>query len=390
MTVAETPNLPVPAMSGRGPGLLDRLRRRPWEFDFFQAVWLFERYCGGDTPVGLRGPVSRERLRFRPDVSLSFPATDVRRVSECLSHASGEPYYVMEVAFLGMYGVSTPLPLHYAIDVLRSSDRTSASQADETPGARGSAAREAPPSSSPTRDFMDIFHHRAIALFYRSWLKYRYERMFAAPQRDAITEYLQLLIGCPPSFDEATLGVPPIRLLRYAGVLTQHPRSATTLSGVLFDYWGDIPVRVTQFLGQWVPLEVGDQNRLGSANSRLGLDLTVGDQVYDLGGAFHITVGPVDWPTYLSFVPGGFRYKQTRALTRLYCCDPLAFTLEVALRAKEVPETRLASDDQAGCLGLTSWVRTEEMGETSVTFAASEESFVTLGLSPAEARTRAA
>lgn len=360
----------VPASSAAP--LMERLRNAAWEFDFFQAAWLFERYFAGGVAVGQRGPMARERLRFRPDVSLGFPATDVSRVVETNDADNGKPAHLLEVTFLGLYGVSTPLPLHYGVDVLRAVERGGGAHHEPGGGhdVHGEAAR--PLGSSATRDFLDVFHHRVISLFYRSWLKYRYERMFGSAERDAITHYLRLLIGCPDSFDESVLGVPPIRLLRYAGVLTQTPRSATTLEGVLADYWEDIPFKITQFLGQWVPIGEADQNRLGAANSGLGVDMTIGDQVYDLGGAFTIEVGPVDWDTYLSLVPGGDRYEQTRDLTRLYCRDPLAFTMQVTLEAGAVPETRLTLDDRAGRLGMTTWVRTEELGETSVTFAASE------------------
>ena len=123
---------------------------------------------------------------------------------------------------------------------------------------------------------------------------------------------------------------------------------------MLFDYWGDIPVRVESFVGQWVPLDPADLNRVGLLNSRLGVDLTVGDQVYDRGGVFNTAVGPVDWATYQSFVPGGFRYRQNRALTRLYCCDPLGFTLQVTLRPGEVPPMHLTSEEGGSALGMTS------------------------------------
>jgi type VI secretion system protein ImpH len=373
MTAADVIQTHAPAgASGPLAGLLERAYR----FDFFQAVWLLERYSSGDTLVGQRGPVGRERLRFRPDLSLGFPPTDLRRILLRHHPETGEPYYQAEVAFLGLYGVSTPLPLHYAVEILRTAE----------PGLERAAGPEEALASSPVRDFLDLFHHRLISLFFRSWLKYHYERMFAAPQRDVITEYLGLLGGCPPTYDAGTLGVSPIRLLRYVGVFTQRPRSASTLAGLLFDYWGDIPVEVRQFVGQWVPLAPTDQNRLGQSSCRPGLDLTVGEEVYDLTGTFDIAVGPVDWETYLSLVPGGFRFRQTRALAKLYCCDPLAFTLTVTLRAGEVPETRLASDGQAGALGLTSWVRADQLGETSVTFAASEETPVRIGLMPAGPR----
>lgn len=380
MTAVETNSSGPPAPETAAPSLLERLLRNPCAFEFFQAVWLLERYSGGEVLAGERGPVAAERLRFRPDTSLGFPATDLRRIFTRGASAGSAPQYLLEIAFLGLYGVSTPLPLHYAVEVLRGVEPGPQPSALETGGRP--AAAEPTGASSPVRDFLDIFHHRVISLFFRSWLKYRYERMFAAPQRDVLTEYLCLLNGCPPTYDQETLGVSPIRLLRYAGTLTQRPRSATTLAGLLFDYWGDIPVRIQQFVGQWVPLQEADQNRFGLVNCRLGEDLTIGEQVYDLSGTFGIEVGPVDWATYMTFLPGGSRYKQTRALTKLYCGDPLAFTIGVTLQAGEIPELRLTSDDHAGALGLTSWVRTADMGQTTVTFAGSEETTVTLGGRP--------
>ncbi len=370
MTATQTHPAESSSAAGEKPDLLERLRERAWEFDFFQAVWLLERHVPGGMLIGQRGPVAEERLRLRPDLSLGFPATDLRRLVKGELPDGGDPFYVLEVTFLGLYGVSTPLPLHYPVEVLR--------------GAAGVGVTWPEPARaiSPVRDFLDVIHHRVISLFYRAWLKYRYERMFGAAQRDVVTAYLRLLIGCPLAYDEATLGLPPLRLLRYAGALTQRPRSAMTLAGMLFDYWGDIPVQIEQFVGQWVPLDPADLTRLGAMNSQLGVNVTVGDQVYDLGGAFNIRVGPVDWDTYLTFVPGGFRFQQSRALAKLYCCDPLAFTLQITLLPGAVPETCLTLDDRAGALGLTSWVRTADLGETSVTFTATDETAVRLGASP--------
>jgi len=362
------------------PSLLERLLNHAVEFDFFQAVWLLERYYSGDgTAVGQRGPVSDEILRFRPSVSMGFPATDLCRMVPYRQRASSDPSYMLEVAFLGLYGVSTPLPLHYAVDVLRGAEPALIG-ADEAADEAEQAGR--PPGSSPVRDFLDVFHHRLISLFFRSWMKYRFERAFTIPQRDAITGYLRLLGGQPPTSDADTLGVSPMRLLRYLGALTQHPHSASTLEGLLCDYWDDKPVSVGQFVGRWVAIDAADQNRLGAANASLGMDLTVGEQVFDLAGRFKIRVGPVDWETFRSFVPGGSRFQQTQALTRFYCSDPLAFVIEVVLKPGAVPETQLTSDERAGALGLTSWARTADLGETSVMFDARAASNVSIGGTP--------
>ncbi len=367
--MASPPNVPI--ASDAGP-LLDRMLHAGWKFDFFQAVWLLERLCAGATPVGLRGPVTSEAIQFRPHVALGFPPTDVRRIAARPAEGDQEHRFRLDVTFMGLYGVSTPLPLHYAVDVLRSVDPYAITA--EASGDTGLAQREPAAArasdTNPTRDFLDLLHHRLISLFYRAWTKYRYDRAFGLPGRDSVTEYLLWLIGHSRAADEDVIGVCPLRLLRYAGVLTQHPRSAVTLEGVLTDYWDGLPVEVEQFRGRWVPLHDADRNVIGLGNCTLGVDLTVGDQVYDLSGAFTVTVGPVDWQTYLSFVPDGQRYARTQSLVELYRSDPLSFDIQVRLRAGQVPELGLTSDDAAGRLGFTSWLRTDEIPETSVVFGA--------------------
>lgn len=359
--------------SSAEPDSLDRILSRGCAYDFFQAVWLLERVSEGRVPVGERGPAGSEGFHFRPDLSIAFPASDVRRIERRTDRSGETPYYLVEVTFMGLYGVSTPLPLHYAVEVLRSVDAPSAPpDVTGVPGVASGVDRATPGArATPLRDFLDIFHHRLISLFYRSWLKYRYDRAFGAPNRDAITDYLMWLVGCPRSYDRETLGLPPLELLRYAGVLTQHPRSAATLEGVLFDYWQGLPVAVQQCSGRWVAIAPADQNRIGAANSRLGEDLTIGEEVYDLSGSFNITLGPMDWSTYLMFLPGEACSSETGCLVRLYCCDPLSFTLELSLKAGEAPPTRLSSEGTAGRLGYTTWLRTADLPATSVTFGTS-------------------
>ena len=357
----------VATTKDRGSPVLERLATRGWEFDFLQAVWLLERLDDGASRVGGREPAAGETIRFRPDVSLGFPATDVRRVAVRRGAGGGDRYH-LDVTFMGLYGVSTPLPLHYAIGILRSVDPYTPSPAPAAePQPAGPGARMAT-DSNPVRDFLDLLHHRLVSLFYRGMVKYRYDLTFGLPDRGVITDYLLWLTGHSPEANARVVGVDPIRMIRYAGILTQHPRSAATLEGMLSDYWDGLPVDVESFVGRWVALGPADLNRIGRMNSSLGADLTVGEQVYDLSGAFRVRVGPVDWATYLAFLPDGAAHARTRSLVRLYAADPLSFSVEVRLHANQVPPARLASDEAAGRLGYTSWVRTEEVGATSVIF----------------------
>src|SRR5262245_14754364 len=111
-----------------------RLTSRGWQFDFFQSVWLLERYFGDSAIrgypshmksalVGERGPLSCEPLRFRPHISMGFPATDVRRVEVLANPENKGRFFRLDVTFLGLYGVCTPLPLHYARRLMIAQDR---------------------------------------------------------------------------------------------------------------------------------------------------------------------------------------------------------------------------------------------------------------------------
>ena len=64
---------------------------------------------------------------------------------------------------------------------------------------------------------------------------------------------------------------------------------------------------------------------------------------------------------------------------RLYCQDPLWFTIELRIKPREIPELRLTSDGDAGMLGMTTWVRTAEIMETSVAFDESSMMCMTSG-----------
>ncbi len=80
------------ALAPEGDSLVARVLARGCEFEFFHAVWLLERDLDGRVHVGERGPVTREAFRFRPDVSLGFPPSDVRSITSYQDPVSGETF----------------------------------------------------------------------------------------------------------------------------------------------------------------------------------------------------------------------------------------------------------------------------------------------------------
>jgi type VI secretion system protein ImpH len=138
-------------------------------------------------------------------------------------------------------------------------------------------------------------------------------------------------------------GLPHVRLLRFAGVITQRPHSAHTLAGILRDYFALPGIDVEQCVERWVPIHAVQRNRLGRTNCALGRDLCIGERVRDRMGKLRIRVGPLGLRDFMRFLPVAEDYAAMVNLVRLYATDRLDFDIRVALKSAEIPPLRLSS-----------------------------------------------
>jgi type VI secretion system protein ImpH len=338
----------------------ERLFRDPYAFDFFQAVRLLERLAreqsqadsrGPGYPVGHDYPPEQEAVRFRSQPSLSFPPSAIVQVrpldreegSEAKAPAAAE----MMVSFMGVTGPSGVLPYHYTALLLR-------------------RIRE---KDYALRDFLDLFHHRAISLFYRAWVKYRlpfaYERSQLDPDtnEDLITWGLYCLAGMGTGGLRGRLGVDDEVFLYYGGHFAHYPRSAVVLEGLLADYFC-LPLRVLQYQGQWLQLAPDDRSVMPcpahpkGLNTRLGVDLVAGERVWDIQSRFRLQIGPLTYVQFRSFMPNGDALRPLCQLTRIFVGPEFDFDVQLVLRAEEVPGSQIGGTPS--CLGWNTWIRTRE------------------------------
>ncbi len=314
---------------GPDPAVSARLLREGFRFSFFQAVRLLQVSRPDAALVGRQGPVDREILRFRPELGLGFPASDVAGIREAPS-PSELPRYEIATTFMGLYGPSSPLPSYFTEELIH------AEQDDEC----------------LQREFLDIFHHRAISLFYRAWEKYRYSVGFRNDGSDPESRRLLALLGGAAL--PADHHVPAVRLLGFAGLLTQVPRSAASLRGLLAGYFEGVPVRVEPFAGRWVEIPEDQRCRLGVSGTTLGLDTSLGDRVYDLAATFRVELGPLGREDFMAFLPSGDRMPELRELVDLVNGDGLDYEIELILRDAEVPALQLCGPTAR--LGWCSWL----------------------------------
>jgi type VI secretion system protein ImpH len=335
--------------------LAERLCREPHRFDFFQAVRLLERLVHEQTlkdrrlrrrPIGEDATPRQELVRFRALPALSFPAGHISQLRRPATDDGPPPEMV--VSFLGLTGPAGVLPQHYTTLLLRRLRL----------------------KDFALRDFLDLFNHRLVSLFYRAWEKYRlpfaYERSHvdgSTETRDRCTEALYCLVGLGTPHLRGYLEVDDEAFLFYAGHFAHAPRSATGLEAVLSDYFS-LPMRVEQFLGQWLLLEEPDRSRLpgaglGGLNNRLGVDSVAGERVWDVQGKFRVRVGPLRYRQFRQLMPGAYGMRVLSQLTRSYAGAEFDFDIQLVLRPEEVPPCRLGGDGEDGSfLGWNTWMRT--------------------------------
>lgn len=318
---------------GAAPELEAALANDPHSFSFFQAVRLLESLLPDRRPVGGFGHPDDEVARFTVPPSISFPASEIQDLE-----LSDDGPARLAVNFMGLTGPLGVLPFEYTMLV---------------------AQRRAERDTS-LRDFLDIFHHRFISLFYKAWKKSRVTVSQDEGNGTRYARHLLNLIGNVASAadrDPATSGE---ALLFYTGLLATRQRSAIGLQQLLEEYFA-VPVEIQQFIGAWYPLHQTTQCSLGSetgAASQLGVGAVAGDEVWDQQTRVRIKLGPLSKDQYDQFLPTGSAIKPLRSLTRFYCGDELDFEVQLVLAKDDVPGCVIGeAGDAAAPLGWSTWVR---------------------------------
>jgi type VI secretion system protein ImpH len=363
--------------AGSSPSLREQLFSDGYAFSFLQAVRLLEKLAPDRVPVGAAGPPAAEVVRFRAHMSLAFPASQIYEIQAATEK---RPLPTLTATFLGLTGPSGVLPAHYTELLIRLH--------------RGDHG----PEQNALRDWLDLFNHRLISLFYRAWQKYRfwvpYERgAYAALDPDPFTRCLFSLVGlgtpalrnrlhvraqpqrraAAHDHSRAALlaAVEDLSLLHYAGLLAHRPRCAVGLEALLNDYFA-LPVKVCQFEGQWLKLDESNQSALEPGhNNRLGADVIAGERVWDVQGKIRLRLGPLDYESFTAFTPDRAPVRERKAffllvhLVRLYVGPELSFDVQLVLQAAEVPECQLTPDGPR--LGWNTWAgslpRTEDAAD---------------------------
>lgn len=303
-------------------------------FDFFQAVYLLERWAPEKPRVGETAHTDAEPVRFDSDVRLDFPASDITRIAP---PRSADAPAEMTVSFMSLAGHFGPLPDNIAELIMeRAKDRDRAFKA-----------------------FLDIFNHRLISLLYRIRKKHRIALSGARPEDTTVAQILWSLIGLGTPGLRGRMAVPDRAFLGYAGLMARQPRTAIGLQLALSLHFR-CPVRLEPLVGRWIDLPPDTWTVLGgpkAQNATLGLNVLVGRRIWDQQGAYRLWLGPLRLPVFQGFLPGiGTGYPALADFVKFYAGDELDWELMLQLDPAEMPGCMISASDGAR-LGWTSWLK---------------------------------
>ncbi|PKN61245.1 MAG: type VI secretion system baseplate subunit TssG [Deltaproteobacteria bacterium HGW-Deltaproteobacteria-15] len=323
-------------------GIKKALLEKGRDFSFIQAERLLRYFLSKSEGKRLDDERLSRAVRVRPHLSLEFPETDLTSVET----ADANPeHFLITATFLGLYGVSSPLPTFYTEDLMD----------------------EESEDMSVTRDFLDIINAPIYPLFFRCWSKYRQHIKIVEEEDPAYLERLFCLLG---------LGTEKLRkglagaegLIRYIGLFNQFPRSALSLATILSDAFGQTPVEIIQCVKSHARIPEDQLLCLGIRGGSLGIESYLGHEIADRMSAFQVRVGPLKATPFRTMFPDSEGFRLMNLMIRLYLDQPLEWDVRVLLTAGEARPACLGGPHWCR-LGWDTWVFSgETLGEVEANF----------------------
>jgi type VI secretion system protein ImpH len=305
---------------------LAALAQAPYRYDFYQTLRRLECLHPRHPRWGRALRPVDEPIRLGQDPDLSFAPAPLASLETSRSKVPR-----LQVRLFGLFGPNGPLPIHL------------------TEYARERLHHAGDPTLSR---FLDIFHHRLLALFYRAWAQSQPHVNRDRPDDDRFTLYVGSFIGLAPASFRHRDAVPDLAKLFHVGALIRQVRNAEGLVHILQHFFR-VPVGIEEFVGGWMALSSRERTYLGVPGAPLGSGAVLGRRVWDRQHKFRISLGPLTLRQYESFLPGGQPLRTLVDWVRTYLCFELDWDVRLVLNRTEVPGLMLGRGPR---LGWTTWL----------------------------------
>lgn len=325
--LSENQSISAPQLlSDKDYEFLKQLQETPYQFDFFQAVRRLECIYGkelgksikpGDDPIRL---THHGHIRFAPSTIYSFIPQKNNKPARLSSY------------FLGLLGPQGPMPMY----LTEYAHERKIHYHDET-----------------LIHFLDTFHHRMLSFFYRSWADNQPVVNLDHSDQDKFKNYTGSFLGIGDAACQNRDELADSNKLFMSGHLSCQTKHVQGLESLIFSFFR-LPVKIKEFVGEWISLPKDNQCQLGLGSNvnTLGENIIVGSKVWEAHQKFRIIFGPLSYADYKIFLPGNYSLKILIDMVRNYVGDIFNWDLQLILKKEEVPSLEINGHQQ---LGYTTW-----------------------------------
>lgn len=343
----------------KGSSVTDKLIQKTKNYSFIQVVRLLEHHCARElrtnaninnaprpaarkninTVAGF-SPPETEMIRFHTNQKLDFFSADLyslyqdNKTNEHENKNSAQ--WNVQVNMMGLTGAAGVLPYHYTELVLQRLKL----------------------KDSALKDFLELFNHRSISLYFQASVKYRlaieYERErinTSRPKKDLYTNALLAIIGLGTKHLQNRLYTDDESLIYYSGLFSQQVKTASGLKNILQRHFS-VPIKIEEFIGQWQDLIDDVRTRITSRvmpkgqNASLSRSAILGKRGWYAQGKIRIVIGPLDSKQLKRFSPGTSTLKALNELVRFYAGIECNYDFVIQVKRIDIPE-KLALDKKS-------------------------------------------
>lgn len=309
-------------------------------FSLFNTLRFVDAKYALSPKIGEANKSSDEHIILRQKPSMAFANTPL---SHFIPAAEDNPKDQLFNLSFGLFGPMGALPYHLTEHAM---------------------SREQQFSDPTFAHFADIFHHRMISLFYRAEANIQPCIEMDRPKENSFDLLIGALSGLAqldtvkvdenPSTTCNTIFKPKWDRLHRSGLFSLATRPADGLKSLILDFL-NLPVSIEQLTGGWLQLCPDDQFNIGlfSKNNQLGVNTSLGKQVFDAQHKFTVKIGPLNLQDFYRLLPKTDLFQQLREMIRLYSNDEYDWDIELELKSHHVPQFQLGMQSQ---LGWTTWV----------------------------------
>ena len=308
---------------------LDEMMADAQKYDLLRAIYLLERIASYKTKNSDEKAV-RKQIRIKGVTTLNFESSDVYSIEY---DKRKKNLITLATPFFSFTSNSGPLPQTFCELIL---DRERK-------------------KDCATSDFLDIFLHRLVTLFYLGKKKRDPSLVWNKDSQTSIEKIVDSLASLGRSSTEFKT-FSDVQWLRHAGIFGGAPRSSSNLLTLIKNRMNLDHIVCGEFNGSWSDIALQRSSlRTGHENAVLGKNAVLGQKSWNISSGLLIEIKKLDMRTFLSLLPTGKRYAELVKLIYRFLPRNISVLLKLYLDQQNIKNYKLSRQSMIR-LGWNSWL----------------------------------